>query len=111
MAETEPLLPEKMENMQRSLSLAHLPLHIADSILAMFTSAQKPALGRKLPQAIAHRGYKAAHPENTMGAFKGAVDVGAHAIETDLHISRDGIAVISHVRSRHCKRSHSDAHI
>lgn len=49
-----------------------------------------------LPQAIAHRGYKAQHPENTMGAFRGAVEVGAHAIETDLHITKDGIVVLSH---------------
>jgi len=50
------------------------------------------------PQCIAHRGYKAAWPENTMGAFKGAVEVGSHAIETDLHLSKDGVVVISHVR-------------
>jgi len=31
-----------------------------------------------------------------MGAFKGAVEVGAHAIETDLHISKDGVVVLSH---------------
>jgi glycerophosphoryl diester phosphodiesterase len=49
------------------------------------------------PQCIAHRGYKAAHPENTMGAFKGAVGVGAHAIETDIHLSKDGVVVLSHV--------------
>jgi phosphatidylglycerol phospholipase C len=53
----------------------------------------------KRPQAIAHRGYKAANPENTMGAFKGAADVGAHAIETDLHLSKDGVVVLSHVRT------------
>jgi phosphatidylglycerol phospholipase C len=50
-----------------------------------------------LPQTIAHRGYKAAWPENTMGAFKGAVQVGAHAIETDLQLTADGVVVISHV--------------
>ena len=32
-----------------------------------------------------------------MGAFRGAVAVGAHAIETDLHMSRDGVVVLSHV--------------
>lgn len=32
-----------------------------------------------------------------MGAFKGAVEVGAHAIETDVHLSKDGVVVISHV--------------
>lgn len=59
--------------------------------------------GGKKPQAIAHRGYKAAHPENTMGAFKGAVEVGAHAIETDIHLSRDGVVVLSHVQDiRNC---------
>jgi phosphatidylglycerol phospholipase C len=50
------------------------------------------------PQAIAHRGYRAAFPENTMAAFKGAVKVGAHAIETDIHLTKDGVVVLSHVR-------------
>ncbi|OWO97715.1 hypothetical protein B2J93_2475 [Marssonina coronariae] len=31
-----------------------------------------------------------------MGAFKGAVEVGAHAIETDVHMSKDGVVVLSH---------------
>jgi hypothetical protein len=35
-----------------------------------FAKATHSARG-KIPQAIAHRGYKAAHPENTMGAFVG----------------------------------------
>ncbi|KAG5753283.1 hypothetical protein H9Q69_013094 [Fusarium xylarioides] len=51
---------------------------------------------RRLPQAIAHRGAKLDWPENTMAAFRGAVKAGAHAIETDIHISADGVAVISH---------------
>lgn len=50
-----------------------------------------------IPQAVAHRGYKASFPENTMGAFRGAVGVGAHAIETDVHLSQDGVVVLSHV--------------
>lgn len=33
-----------------------------------------------------------------MVAFEGAVNVGAHAIETDLHISKDSVVVLSHVR-------------
>ena len=37
-----------------------------------------------------------------MGAFKGAVNVGAEAIETDIHLSKDGVVVLSHVsRSDH----------
>lgn len=31
-----------------------------------------------------------------MGAFRGAVDVGAHAIETDVHITKDDVVVLSH---------------
>jgi glycerophosphoryl diester phosphodiesterase len=32
-----------------------------------------------------------------MAAFRSAVAVGAHAIETDLHLSKDGVVVLSHV--------------
>ncbi|KAI8963770.1 PLC-like phosphodiesterase [Daldinia sp. FL1419] len=51
---------------------------------------------RRLPQAIAHRGYKALFPENTMLAFRAAVEAGAHAIETDLHLSKDNVVVLMH---------------
>lgn len=81
-----------------------LPTSIADSVPAPVTTAKGNVPARKLPQAIAHRGLNATHPENTMGAFKGAVDIGAHAIETDLHISKDGVVVLSHVNNLflHC---------
>ncbi|KAI1092625.1 PLC-like phosphodiesterase [Rostrohypoxylon terebratum] len=56
-----------------------------------------PSTGpRCLPQAIAHRGYKVVAPENSMLAFRAAVEAGAHAIETDLHLSSDGVVVLSH---------------
>jgi phosphatidylglycerol phospholipase C len=58
-------------------------------------SAQDPK--RYLPQAIAHRGYKAKYPENSILAFDAAVDIGAHAIETDVHLTADGVVVMSHV--------------
>ena len=74
------------------------PLGSAD-LLATWTFARKTKGGEKMPQIIAHRGYKAEHPENTMGAFEGAVKVGAHALETDLHISKDDVVVLSHVGS------------
>jgi glycerophosphoryl diester phosphodiesterase len=53
--------------------------------------------GKKLPQTIAHRGYSKCYPENTLSAFRGAVETGSHAIETDLQLSKDGVVVISHV--------------
>ncbi|KAI0833189.1 PLC-like phosphodiesterase [Hypoxylon sp. FL0890] len=55
-----------------------------------------PSGSRRLPQAIAHRGYKVVAPENSMLAFRAAVEAGAHAIETDLHLSKDGVVVLSH---------------
>jgi glycerophosphoryl diester phosphodiesterase len=65
---------------------------------AAFTRARHDKSGRRVPQAIAHRGYKAKYPENTMSAFTEAVRIGAHAIETDIHLSKDGVVVLSHVR-------------
>lgn len=68
------------------------------SILAHFTTAYTDKNGRRMPQAIAHRGAKAKFPENTMCAFKGAVATGVHALETDIHLTKDGVVVLSHVR-------------
>ena len=45
---------------------------------------------------IAHRGYSGAYPENTMLAFRKAVEAGADAIELDVHLSRDGEVMIMH---------------
>jgi glycerophosphoryl diester phosphodiesterase len=47
---------------------------------------------------IAHRGYHAAVPENTLAAFEAAVVAGASGIETDVRISRDGVPVLIHDR-------------
>ena len=48
------------------------------------------------PHVLAHRGYAATHPENSLGAFAAALDAGATHIETDVHLSRDGHVVIFH---------------
>ncbi|KAK8232317.1 PLC-like phosphodiesterase [Phyllosticta capitalensis] len=63
---------------------------------ADFTFAQRDKHGRAVPQCIAHRGFKARYPENSMAAFAGAVQAGAQALETDVHLSRDGAVVLSH---------------
>ncbi|KAF2426265.1 PLC-like phosphodiesterase [Tothia fuscella] len=78
------------------MHLPHSNRDILTSETASFTWARPLKDGRTVPQAIAHRGYKAAFPENTMAAFIGAVNVGAHALETDLHLSSDGVVVLSH---------------
>ena len=45
---------------------------------------------------IAHRGFSGKYPENTMRAFIEAVKVGCDGIETDLHMTKDGVIVICH---------------
>ncbi len=47
---------------------------------------------------IAHRGFHAAVPDNTLAAFEAAVMLGVNGIETDVRISRDGLPVLMHDR-------------
>lgn len=44
----------------------------------------------------AHRGAARELPENTLPAFRRALVVGATALETDVHVTRDGQVVIAH---------------
>lgn len=55
----------------------------------MLNSLPKPAI-------FAHRGASAHAPENTLAAFKLAVEQGADAIELDAKLSSDGHVVIIH---------------
>jgi glycerophosphoryl diester phosphodiesterase len=45
---------------------------------------------------FAHRGYSGKYPENTLLAFKKALEVGASAIELDVHLSKDRQLVVTH---------------
>ena len=44
----------------------------------------------------AHRGASGELPENTMAAFGRALDYDIDALESDVHMTRDGHVVISH---------------
>lgn len=44
----------------------------------------------------AHRGASDQYPENTMIAFKKAIEKGADGIETDVHLTKDGKCVLIH---------------
>lgn len=104
MPEEKPLLTPESRlpgNMPHPLSLE------PENLEARETGAGEPGTPDRLtseeprrarpPQCIAHRGYAAKYPENTIAAFRGAADAGADALETDLHLSRDGVVVLSHV--------------
>jgi glycerophosphoryl diester phosphodiesterase len=43
-----------------------------------------------------HRGARGLRPENTLPSFEAALDAGVSSIETDVHLSRDGVAVLHH---------------
>jgi len=45
---------------------------------------------------IAHRGFSADYPENTLLAFEKALQAGADGIETDLQLSRDEAIILFH---------------
>jgi glycerophosphoryl diester phosphodiesterase len=43
-----------------------------------------------------HRGAAAERPENTAPSFELALSLGVDAIETDVHLTRDGVVVVAH---------------
>jgi glycerophosphoryl diester phosphodiesterase len=59
-------------------------------------SSAKGFLAPPRPRLFAHRGFALEAPENTLLAFARAVGLGATYIETDVHASLDGVAVIAH---------------
>jgi len=57
-----------------------------------------PETGKTVPvvEIIAHRGASRECPENTMAAFERARELGADAIELDVHLTADGQLVVHH---------------
>jgi len=48
------------------------------------------------PLIIAHRGDSAHAPENTLAAFRSAIDAGADGVEFDVRLAKDGVPVVIH---------------
>ncbi len=47
-------------------------------------------------EIVAHRGFSAIAPENTLFAFAAAIERGADSLEFDVQLSRDGVPVVIH---------------
>ena len=56
----------------------------------------EPVQPPRAVQVVAHRGLKAAAPENTLPAFQAAVDAGFEWVELDVRLTSDGKHVVLH---------------
>jgi glycerophosphoryl diester phosphodiesterase len=52
--------------------------------------------GQDLVLNIAHRGASGSFPENTLAAFRAAIEAGAEMCELDVQLTRDGAVVVIH---------------
>jgi glycerophosphoryl diester phosphodiesterase len=55
-----------------------------------------PWLRKYRPLSVAHRGHSIEYPENTLEAYRKAIELGIEMIECDVNITRDGKLVMMH---------------
>ncbi len=72
-------------------STTHMSLIVP---VPLISAAVEPI--RRPPIAFAHRGARAHAPENTLEAFRRALDLGATGLETDAWLTADGHVVLDH---------------
>jgi glycerophosphoryl diester phosphodiesterase len=53
-------------------------------------------MGNPLFELQGHRGARGLKPENTLPSFETAFDIGVTSVETDLHLTADGVVVLLH---------------
>lgn len=58
--------------------------------------SSNPWLRDYRPLSVAHRGHSIAYPENTLEAYRKAIEQGVEMIECDVNITRDGQLVMMH---------------
>jgi glycerophosphoryl diester phosphodiesterase len=69
---------------------------LACFVALILRKGRKRTLRRDWPVNLAHRGASALAPENTIEAFRLAVEAGAGGLELDVHMTRDGHVVVIH---------------
>jgi len=72
------------------MSLMACPESHSENVVSFPWTGKFPVL------VIAHRGFSGAAPENTLAAFRKAMEAGSDMIELDVHLSKDGEAVVIH---------------
>jgi len=70
----------------------------AATLVLAWAVAVGPALVQEAAAALfaAHRGGALLWPENSLRAFRGALELGADYLEFDVHLSRDGEVIVIH---------------
>ena len=71
--------------------MSHTVVFVAVTILTSISSLADPPI-----LVHGHRGARARRPENTIPAFRYAIDAGVDALESDMAVTKDGIIVMSH---------------
>ncbi|HYZ06574.1 MAG TPA: glycerophosphodiester phosphodiesterase [Rubrobacter sp.] len=69
---------------------------LACFLALILRKGRKWTLRGEWPINLAHRGASALAPENTIEAFRLAVEAGAGGLELDVHMTRDGYIVVIH---------------
>jgi glycerophosphoryl diester phosphodiesterase len=59
-------------------------------------SAAHPYFALPTPLVLGHRGAAGEAPENTLFSFERGLERGAHILESDVHVTRDGVPVLCH---------------
>jgi glycerophosphoryl diester phosphodiesterase len=69
---------------------------LACSVVLILRKGRHRAVTGEWPVNLAHRGASALAPENSLEAFRIAVEAGAGGLELDVHMTRDGHVVVIH---------------
>jgi hypothetical protein len=65
-------------------------------VLSVRSTAEEPKHVVHVRTNIAHRGHSSAAPENTLAAFRAAIEAGADGAECDVYRSADGVIFLFH---------------
>ena len=82
--------------MERKLSVLVALVVVVFVFALRLRSGRRSMIARSWPANLAHRGAADSAPENTLEAFRLAVESGAGGLELDVHLTRDGHLVVIH---------------
>ncbi len=85
-----------MRPLRRKQILAVAGVGLSLAVIVLRKKSETRAIRSDWPLNFAHRGASARAPENTLEAFRLAMEAGAGGLELDVHMSSDGEVVVIH---------------